>query len=59
MPWARGVVAGRQVLICPECQRDREDWAAGLDRCAACASTRLTVVLSEVVCRACGHTAPA
>jgi rubredoxin len=55
-PWARAVVAGRQVLICPECQADRPDWMDGLDRCASCGSTRLTAILAEVVCRACGDT---
>jgi len=55
-PWARAVVSGKQVLICPECQRDRPDWMDGLDRCASCGSTRLTAILAQVVCRACGYT---
>ena len=54
-PWARGVSAGRQVLICPACQGDRPDWNANLDRCAACGSLRLGLTLGEVVCRQCGH----
>jgi hypothetical protein len=58
-PWARGVAAGRQVLVCPACQRDRPGWAEGLDRCARCGGTRLSVTLGEVTCRACGHSAPA
>lgn len=56
MPWVRAVERGRQVLICPECQRERPDWADSLDRCASCGGTRLSAMLGEVVCRACGHT---
>jgi DNA-directed RNA polymerase subunit RPC12/RpoP len=47
-------MGGRQVLVCPDCQQ-RPDWADGLDRCARCGATRLSVQLGEVVCRACGH----
>ncbi|MEP6464559.1 MAG: hypothetical protein ABJC62_14375 [Frankiaceae bacterium] len=54
-PWKRGVRAGRQVLICPDCQRDR-DWTAELDRCPHCDATTLHRVLEETTCRACGHT---
>lgn len=56
VPWVRAVVSGRQVLICPECQHDVPNWAEGLDRCTACGATRLSAMLGEVVCRACGHT---
>jgi predicted amidophosphoribosyltransferase len=52
--WVRAVADGRQVLICPVCQADRPDWAAGLDRCERCGSTRLSVMLGEVICRQCG-----
>jgi hypothetical protein len=55
-PWVRAVAGGRQVLICPTCVQERQDWAEGLDRCSACGGTRLSVTLGEVVCRACGHT---
>lgn len=55
-PWARGVAGGKQVLVCPACQSDRPDWAQGLDRCEACGSTRLGLLLGQVVCRACAHT---
>jgi Zn finger protein HypA/HybF involved in hydrogenase expression len=58
-PWARGVSAGRLVLICPRCQTDKEGWAGELDRCPRCGSIRLAVTLGQVLCRACGHTAPA
>lgn len=54
-PWVRGVSGGRHALVCPTCQRERPDWAASLDRCGACGSTRLSVTLGQVVCRACGH----
>ncbi|MFL5798475.1 MAG: hypothetical protein ACJ77A_11155 [Actinomycetota bacterium] len=54
-PWARAATGGRQVLVCPACQQDRADWDAGLDRCVRCGSTRLSVMLGEVVCRACGE----
>jgi hypothetical protein len=55
MPWARAVRGGKQVLICPDCQRDRDDWTAGLDRCTACGATRLSAQMGDIVCRACGH----
>ena len=55
-PWRRGVRAGAQVLICPECQAGR-DWTADLDHCASCDSTALVRRLGEVVCRNCGATA--
>ncbi len=52
-PWKRGVRDGRQVLLCPDCQRDRE-WVADLDPCPRCASTQLTRHLGETRCRSCG-----
>jgi rubredoxin len=58
-PWARAVSGGRQVLICPVCQTERSDWSANLDRCGSCGGTRLSAMLGEVVCRACGHSQPA
>jgi hypothetical protein len=54
-PWARAAVAGEQVLVCPRCQEERPDWAVQLDRCESCGATRLSAVLGEIVCRACGH----
>ena len=54
-PWARGVSRGRQILVCPVCQRDRPAWAEVLDHCEACGGTRLSVMLGRVVCRACGN----
>lgn len=52
--WRRAVVAGEQVLVCPDCQG--EGWTDDLDRCASCGSTALVKRLGEVVCRACGAT---
>ena len=54
-PWARAVAGGSQVLICPQCQSERADWATSLDRCQECGGIRLSAMLGEVVCRACGH----
>jgi predicted amidophosphoribosyltransferase len=53
-PWARAVATGRQVLVCPQCQADRPDWSSRLDRCQQCGATRLSAMLGEIVCRACG-----
>ncbi|MDQ3941003.1 MAG: hypothetical protein M3238_06625 [Actinomycetota bacterium] len=58
-PWARGVIEGNLVLICPDCQAGHPDWVEKLDRCPDCSSTRLSVVLGSVVCRACGRDWPA
>jgi hypothetical protein len=54
-PWVRAASRGVQVLICPRCQAERADWSAGLDRCQSCGATRLSAMLGEIVCRACGH----
>jgi uncharacterized Zn finger protein (UPF0148 family) len=40
--------------VCPTCQQDRPDFADGLDRCERCGAVRLSAMLGEVVCRACG-----
>ncbi len=50
--WRRAVVAGNQVLVCPDCQGD--GWTDALDRCADCGSTMLVKRLGEVTCRGCG-----
>lgn len=52
-PWRRGVRAGEQVLICPDCQRGR-DWTADLAHCAACGSARLVRALGNTQCKDCG-----
>ena len=54
-PWVRATSGGQQVLVCPRCQQERPDWAIMLDRCDACGATRLSAMLGQVVCRACGH----
>jgi len=54
-PWVRATSGGSQVLICPRCQEERPDWAVQLDRCESCGATRLSAMLGQVVCRACGH----
>jgi hypothetical protein len=51
--WRRAVMAGDQVLVCPDCQR--EGWTDPLDRCSACGSTMLAKRLGEVSCRGCGQ----
>jgi hypothetical protein len=55
--WRRAVVAGEQVLVCPDCQG--EGWTDGLDRCRACGSTVLVKRLGEISCRSCGATGEA
>jgi hypothetical protein len=52
-PWRRGVRAGQQVLICPQCQRAR-DWTADLAHCAECGSARLIRALGSTQCKDCG-----
>jgi hypothetical protein len=54
-PWARAVSGGHQVLVCPACQDDHPSWSSRVDRCARCGGTRLSAMLGEVVCRACGE----
>jgi ribosomal protein L37E len=49
----QATVHGHQVLVCR--RAGAPDWAVQLDRCEACGATRLSVMLGEVVCRACGH----
>lgn len=53
-PWAVAVEKREQVLICPDCQASDPAWAASVDSCPACGSTRLKMMLGSVVCRACG-----
>ncbi len=57
-PWRRGVRRGRQVLVCPDCQRHAE-WSADLDACPRCGSVALAVALGAVRCRDCGAEAAA
>ncbi len=53
--WARAVVAGEQVLVCPDCQQRRPDWTEAAEACPDCGSKRLMKALGDRVCRACGH----
>lgn len=57
-PWKQAVRDDALVLVCPECQ-DNRDWTADLDRCPRCASTWLTCRLGDVECRSCGWLRPA
>ena len=57
-PWAVGVRARDQVLVCPDCQSDDPEWAAALERCPRCKGTRLKIVLGTVVCRQCNFDWP-
>jgi hypothetical protein len=54
-PWARLVTKGQQVLLCPACQTADPLWQSRSDHCPTCDSTRLSVMLGSVVCRACGE----
>ena len=58
-PWAVGVVAREQVLVCPQCQVDDPEWAGALERCPRCGATRLKIMVGMVVCRQCGNDWPA
>ncbi|MBW3594642.1 MAG: hypothetical protein KY391_03610 [Actinobacteria bacterium] len=54
-PWARGIVDGTQILICPECQETDADWVSDLETCPRCGSTRLSIVMGSRVCRQCNN----
>jgi hypothetical protein len=56
--WARGVVGREQVLVCPECQSAEEQWSRSFETCRDCGSSRLSLVLGSIVCRACGRDRP-
>ena len=53
-PWARGVIEGEQILVCPECQARDRAWIELLQHCPRCGGTRLSIVLGSMVCRECG-----
>ncbi|AEH09886.1 MULTISPECIES: hypothetical protein [Protofrankia] len=58
-PWRRAVVAGEQVLFCPQCQQT-VGWSQTLDRCGSCGSTHLAKALGLISCQDCGReTSPA
>ena len=52
--WARFVLKGEQVLMCPVCQGEVPSWTTMGDRCPNCSSPKLVVVLDSVVCKSCG-----
>ncbi|MGQ0679780.1 MAG: hypothetical protein ACT4OM_09035 [Actinomycetota bacterium] len=54
-PWARFVLRGEQVLLCPDCQDADAYWTSLGDRCPYCNSPKLTMVMGSVVCRGCGR----
>ena len=54
-PWKRGVRAGEQVLVCPDCQQVH-DWSADLQHCPDCGSVRLSRALGVTRCGDCGNT---
>ena len=58
-PWARGVVDGEQILVCPVCQTEHPGWTDELTGCPRCGNTRLSIVMGSVLCRACGSDWPA
>lgn len=53
--WARAVIDGEQVLVCPECQKRNPDWSDRAEACPVCGSKRLYKSLGDKVCRSCGH----
>lgn len=53
--WARAVVDGEQVLVCPDCQQEHPGWIDRAEACPACGSKRLSKALGDRVCRACGR----
>jgi hypothetical protein len=56
-PWGVGVVAGDQILICPDCQREDPGWVDALEHCPRCGSTRLSVKMGSLYCRQCNYLA--
>jgi hypothetical protein len=54
-PWARAVVSGEQVLMCPSCQSEQPDWLDSAERCPNCGYKKLTLKLGFRVCPKCGH----
>lgn len=54
-PWARAVISGEQVLVCPQCQQTNPEVLESAERCPRCGSTRLQKQVGFVVCRQCGN----
>ena len=53
--WARAVIGGEQVLICPHCQRAHPSWVDEATPCPRCGYRKLALKLGHVVCSKCGH----
>lgn len=53
--WARAVIDDEQVLVCPQCQKQRPNWRDDAEACPECGSKRLYKALGDKVCRQCGH----
>lgn len=51
-PWRRAVRAGRQVLVCPDCQ-DGGSWRSAVDACPECGSIELERRLGQTGCTQC------
>lgn len=44
-----------QILICPVCQEEHPSWTEELRVCPRCGSTRLSLKMGSLACRACGY----
>jgi ribosomal protein L40E len=53
--WARGVIEGEQVLVCPQCQSEAPDWAQHAEHCPRCGYGKLALKLGFRVCSRCGN----
>ena len=53
--WARAVIEGDQVLVCPDCQAREPRWVERAEACPTCGSKKLSKTLGDRVCRSCGH----
>ena len=53
--WARAVVSGEQVLMCPVCQSEQPDWLDAAERCPNCGYNKLSLKLGYRVCSRCGN----
>jgi hypothetical protein len=54
-PWARGVMQGQQILVCPNCQHEHPGWVAECEHCPACGHGKLSLKLGMRVCSKCGN----
>jgi len=54
-PWARAVIGGEQVLVCPVCQTEHPAWLDEAQRCPRCGYPKLAIKLGFIVCTKCGY----